>query len=118
ALAQETSQSPFPFHPNQVVVAQSDRTLVFDPAGPIPERRLLHRHRAIAGTHRCFHRSIQRDSTALRLDQEKGLPAAVQEPPYHSTLIPGTSARRRHVTVVVLGRIVVVGRLSLQLSQI
>src|SRR5438874_13691667 len=66
--------------------------MVFDPTGPIPERRLLHRHRAIAGTHRCFHRSIQRDSTALRLDQEKGLPAAVQEPPYHSTLIPGTRA--------------------------
>src|SRR5437667_565771 len=66
--------------------------MVFDPTGPIPERRLLHRHRTIAGTHRCFHRSIQRDSTALRLDQEKGLPAAVQEPPYHSTLIPGTSA--------------------------
>jgi len=26
------------------------------------------------------------------MDQEKGSPAAVQESPYHSTLIPGTSA--------------------------
>jgi hypothetical protein len=25
------------------------------------------------------------------MDQEKGSPAAVQESPYHSTLIPGTS---------------------------
>jgi hypothetical protein len=26
------------------------------------------------------------------MDQEKGSPAAVQESPYHSTLIPGTSS--------------------------
>jgi hypothetical protein len=32
----------------------------------------------------------QRDSRAIRLDQEKGPPAAVQKSPYHSTLIPGT----------------------------
>jgi hypothetical protein len=29
------------------------------------------------------------------MDQEKGSPAAVQESPYHSTLIPGTSASWR-----------------------
>ncbi|HWN77354.1 MAG TPA: hypothetical protein VNN81_05630, partial [Bradyrhizobium sp.] len=34
---------------------------------------------------------LQRDSRAIRLDQEKGLPAAIQKSPYHSTLIPGTS---------------------------
>ena len=28
------------------------------------------------------------------MDQEKGSPAAVQELPYHSTLIPGTRAER------------------------
>ena len=37
-------------------------------------------------------RSSQRYN-AIRLDQEKGLPTAVQKPPYHSTLIPGTSTR-------------------------
>jgi hypothetical protein len=36
-------------------------------------------------------RSSQQDRRAIRLDQEKGLPAAVQKAPYHSTLIPGTS---------------------------
>ena len=29
------------------------------------------------------------------MDQEKGSPAAVQESPYHSTLIPGTSSGLR-----------------------
>jgi len=91
----ETPQRPFPFHPDPVVVAQSGRNLVFDPAGPVTERRLLRRGRAIAGAHRCFHRSIQRDSRAIRLDQEKGLSAAIQKSPYHSTLIPGTSHWRR-----------------------
>src|SRR5205823_8126468 len=66
--------------------------MVLDPAGPIPERRLFHRRRAVAGAYRCFHRSIQRDSRAIRLDQEKGLPATVQKSPYHSTLIPSTSS--------------------------
>jgi hypothetical protein len=84
------SKVRFHFTPTLVVVAQSDRNMVFDPAGPIPERRLFHRRRAVALAHRCFHRSIQRDSRAIRLDQEKGLPAAVQKSPYHSTLIPGT----------------------------
>ena len=44
----------------------------------------------IAGAHRCLHRRLQRDRRAIRLDQEKGPPAAVQKSPYHSTLIPGT----------------------------
>src|SRR4029077_15272401 len=65
--------------------------MVFDSAGPVTQRRLLHCRRAIAGAHRCFHRGIQRDRRAIRLDQEKGPPAAVQKSPYHSTLIPGTS---------------------------
>jgi len=33
------------------------------------------------------------------LDQEKGLPAPVQKPPYHSSLIPGTS---KHMILVPL----------------
>ena len=63
------TQRPFPFHPDPVVVAQSGRNLVFDPAGPVTERRLLRRGRAIAGAHRCFHRSMQRDSRAIRLSR-------------------------------------------------
>ena len=42
----------------------------------------------------AFHCSIQPDSRAIRMDQEKGSPAAVQESPYHSTLIPGTRSQR------------------------
>src|SRR6516225_687532 len=74
-------------------MAQSGRNMVFDPARPISERRLIHRRRAIAGAHRCLHRGIQRDRRAIRLDQEEGLPAAVQKPLYHPTLIPGTSSK-------------------------
>src|SRR5262252_1062264 len=91
ALAQETPQGPFPFHPNSSIVAQSDRNMVFGPSGPVTKRRLLHGPRAVAGTHRCFHRRLQRNCRAIRLDQEKSLSAAVQKSPYHSTLIPGTS---------------------------
>jgi hypothetical protein len=65
--------------PRPGVVAQSDRNLVFDPAGSIALRRLIHRRRAITEAHRCFHRSLQRDRPAIRLDQEKGPPAAVQK---------------------------------------
>src|SRR5262249_59193891 len=86
-----TSTYPFPFHPDPVVVAQSDRNVVFDPAGPITQRHILHHRRAIAGAHRCLHRSIQQDRRAIRVDKEKGLPAAVQKSTYHSTLILGTS---------------------------
>ena len=39
--------------------------------------------------HLEVHRSIQRDRRAIRMDREKGLPAAVQKSLYHSTLIPG-----------------------------
>src|SRR5260221_13693308 len=67
--------------------------MVLDLARPVTERRLVHRRRAIAGAHRSIHRSIQRHSPAIRLEKEKGLPAPVQESPYHSTLIPGTSSR-------------------------
>ena len=39
--------------------------------------------------------SLQRDSHAIRMDQEEGLPAAVQKSPYHPAVIPGTSSTRR-----------------------
>jgi hypothetical protein len=42
-----------------------------------------------------FTAGIQRDSRAIRLDQEKGLSAQVQKSPYHSTLIPGTRLPHR-----------------------
>src|SRR5438128_10629451 len=83
--------------------------MVLDPAGPIPERRLFHRRRAVAGAYRCFHRSIQRDSRAIRLDQEKGLPAAVQKSPYHSTLILDTRFPRSAVTLSSLTFVVLLG---------
>ncbi len=81
----------FHFIPTRSSWLNQVETLVFCPARPVTERRFLHRHRAIAATHRCFHCSIQPDSRAIRMDQEKGSPAAVQKSPYHSTLISGTT---------------------------
>ena len=80
----------FHFHPDAVVVAQSDRDLVFHPSRPIAERRIVHLGRRLAGAYRCIHLSLQRDSHAIRMDQEEGLPAAVQKSPYHPAVIPGT----------------------------
>ena len=81
----------FPFHSDPLIMAQSDRDLVFHPPGPVAQRCFLHRRRAAPAAHRCVRRRLQRSSRAIRMDQEKSPPAAVQEPPYHSTLIPGTS---------------------------
>ncbi|MGY4183085.1 transposase [Bradyrhizobium sp. USDA 4518] len=63
--------------------------------GAVAQRHLLHKPQAAAGTHRCPRQRIQRQSRALRLDQEKGPSTPLQRPPYHSALIPGT--RRRWV---------------------
>ena len=57
---------------------------------------------AVERAHRCFHRGIQRDRRAIRLDQEKGPPAAVRKSPYHSTLIPGTSEPLRRLAAICL----------------
>ena len=81
----------FHFTPTRSSWLNQVETMVFHSPGPVTQRRLLHRRRAIAGAHRCFHRSLQRDRRAIRVDQEKSPPAAVQKSPYHSALIPGTS---------------------------
>src|ERR1700747_369516 len=65
--------------------------MFFDLAGGVSWRPLLHKPEAASGTHRCLRQRVQRQSRALRLDQEKGLSAPFQRPPYHSALIPGTS---------------------------
>src|ERR1700757_94656 len=51
----------------------------------------LQKPQAASGTHRCLRQRVQRQSRALRLDQEKGPSTPFQKPPYHSALIPGTS---------------------------
>ena len=90
-LAQGPPQRAISFHADPCVMAQSGRDMVFHPAGPVAQRRLLHKPQAAAGAHRCLHQRIQRQSRALRLDQEKGPSTPFQRPPYHSALIPGTS---------------------------
>jgi hypothetical protein len=90
-LAQKAPERPFPFHTDPVFLAEPNRDLVFHSAGPIAERRIVHLGRGVTGAHRCFHRSLQRDSQAVRMDQEEGLPTAVQKSPYHPAVIPGTS---------------------------
>nr|BCE19264.1 hypothetical protein XF1B_19450 [Bradyrhizobium diazoefficiens]BCE45518.1 hypothetical protein XF4B_18670 [Bradyrhizobium diazoefficiens]BCF23986.1 hypothetical protein XF14B_19380 [Bradyrhizobium diazoefficiens] len=62
----------------------------FSLAGAVAQRHLLHEPQAASGTHRCLRQRIQRQSRALRLDQEKGPSTPFQRPPYHSALIPGT----------------------------
>ena len=88
------SQAALPFHPNAVILAQSGRGVVFDLAGAVAQRHLLHKPQAAAGSHRCLRQRIQRQSRAFRLDQEKGSSTPLQRPPYHSALLPGTRAAR------------------------
>src|SRR4029077_8270500 len=64
--------------------------MVLDLAGAVTKRPLLHKPQAASGTHRCLRQRLQRQSRALRLDQEKGPSTPIQRPPYHSALIPGT----------------------------
>ncbi|MHC2383436.1 transposase [Bradyrhizobium liaoningense] len=86
---------PISFHADKCVMAQSGRSMVFHLAGAVAQRHLLHEPQAASGTHRCLRQRIQRQSRALRLDQEKGPSTPFQRPPYHSALIPGTSAEGR-----------------------
>jgi hypothetical protein len=67
----KTSQSPFPFHSDPVVMAQSGRNMFFDPARSLNGASFI----AVAQLqhHIDAFISIQRDSRAIRLDQEKGL---------------------------------------------
>src|ERR1700761_338170 len=67
--------------------------MVFDLAGAVAQRHLLHKPQAASGTHRCLRQRLQRQSRALRLDQEKGPSTPIQRPPYHSALIPGIRFR-------------------------
>ncbi|MHC2282932.1 transposase [Bradyrhizobium diazoefficiens] len=92
-LAQGPPQRAISFHADKCVMAQSGRSMVFHLAGAVAQRHLLHEPQAASGTHRCLRQRIQRQSRALRLDQEKGPSTPFQRPPYHSALIPGT---RRH----------------------
>src|SRR5512132_4195331 len=79
------------FHADKRVLAQSGRGLVLDLAGAVAQRRFLHKPQTARAAHQCLHQSLQRPSSALRLDQEKGPSTPIQRPPYHSALIPGTS---------------------------
>jgi transposase len=62
ALAQETSQCQIPFHPDAGFMAQPGRDLVLHPAGPVAQRRFLHRRQPATGAHRCLHSRLQRQS--------------------------------------------------------
>ena len=68
AVAKEAPESPFPFHPDAVVVAQSGGNLVFHLARSIADRRIVHLSRAVAGAHRCIHRRLQRNRRAVHVD--------------------------------------------------
>jgi hypothetical protein len=58
----------FHFTPTRSSWLNQGRDMVFDSAGLVTQRRLLHCRRAIAAAHRCFHHRIQRDNRAVRLD--------------------------------------------------
>lgn len=87
-------QRAISFHADKRVLAQSGRSLVLDLAGAVAQRRFLHQSQTASGTHRCLRQRVQRQSRALRLDQEKGPSTLIQRPTYHSALIPGTSHRQ------------------------
>src|SRR6478736_3525766 len=90
ALAQGPSQCAISFHADKRVLAQSGRGMVLDLAGAVAQRRVLHKPQTARAAHQCLHQSLQRQSSALRLDQEKGPSTPIQRPTYHSALIPGT----------------------------
>jgi transposase len=95
-------EGPLPLHADTLLVAQSDRDLVFHPPRPIAHGRLVHLGRAVAGAHRCIHRSLQRDGHTLRLDQEEGPPTALQKSSCHPAVIPGTrgaGAREERISI-------------------
>src|SRR4029077_13613456 len=93
-LAQGPPQRAISFHADKRVLAQPGRDMVLDLAGAVAQRDLLHKPQAASGAHRCLRQRVQRQSRALRLDQEKGPSTSFQRPPYHSALIPSTSAPR------------------------
>ena len=57
-MARGTSQCEISFHAHQRVLAQSGRGVVFDLAGAIVERRLIHQPQAARAAHRCLHQSL------------------------------------------------------------
>jgi hypothetical protein len=77
-LAQETRA----FHSDTVVLAQLARNSVFDPAAPLTQRS------------NCRSTSMLSSRPTTRQPSHSlGRPAAVQESPYHSALIPGGSVK-------------------------
>src|SRR4029077_10680895 len=71
-LAQGPPQRAISFHADKRVLAQPGRDMVLDLAGAVAQRDLLHKPQAASGAHRCLRQRVQRQSRALRLDQEKG----------------------------------------------
>jgi hypothetical protein len=47
-LAEEAPNRPLPFHPDAIIMAQSNRDLVFHSSRPIADRRIVHIARAVA----------------------------------------------------------------------
>ena len=84
----------FRLHTDTGVLAEPDRGLVLDPAGPVADRRLVHVGRAAQAAHRCLHRDLQRGCRAVRVDQGASPPAPHQRTPSWRLMIPGTSACR------------------------
>jgi len=78
-------------------MAQPGRDVVLHSAGPVVDRRLIYGRQPATGPHRRLRPRLQRKSRAVRLDQEKSPSAEVQKPPYHSAVIPGTSAAGREL---------------------
>jgi hypothetical protein len=58
ALAQGPPQRAISFHADKRVLAQSGRGMVFDLAGAVAQRRLLHKPQTARAAHRCLHQSI------------------------------------------------------------
>jgi hypothetical protein len=85
----ETPQSPFSFHPDPVVVAQSDRNLVFHPARPITERPLPSPPSSICrSTSRLSSQHTTRPPSHSHGPRKKVCQRRFKKSPYHSTLIP------------------------------
>jgi hypothetical protein len=88
-MARCASQREISFHTHERVLAQPGRGAVFDLARAVVKRRLVHKSQGARSAHRCLCQSLQRQSRALRLDQEKRPTTTFQKSAYHSAMIPG-----------------------------
>ena len=92
-VAEAPQERPFPLHPDARLLAQPGRNLVLHPAA-IARRSIVRQRSRTHRPHRGFHRRLQRNRQALRLDKKQSPPKAPQTL-FRRLIIPGTRPHER-----------------------